>query len=65
MQIENVSKTNGANKIFEGRITAKSGSVKIHLKFVAFSTPQNRHVRESIGFMQRAEQCKRKEISIT
>ena len=64
-QNKNVSQTNGETKNFESHIAAKSGIVKIQWKFVSFLTPQNRHVRESIGFMQRAERCKMEEISLT
>ena len=63
-QNENVSKTSGESNTFEGHIAAKSGIVKIHWKFVSLLTPQNRHVRESICFMQRAERCKIEEIRL-
>ena len=63
-QNENVSKTIGESKNFEGHIARKSGIVKIHLKFVSLLTPQNRHVRESICSMQRAERCKIEEIGL-
>ena len=61
-QNENVSKTIGESKMFEGHIAAKSGIVKIHLEFVAFLTPQNRHVRATIGIVERAERYKIEEI---
>ena len=64
-QNENVSKTNGENKNFEGHITRKSGIVKIRLKFVSFLTSQNRHVRATTGIVQRAERCKIEEIGHT
>ena len=63
-QNENVSKTNGESKNFEGHIARKNGIVKIRWKFVAFLTPQNRHVRATTGIVQRAERCKIEEISL-
>ena len=57
-QHENVPKTIGGSKIFESHITIKHGIVKIHLEFVSFLAPQNRHVRGTTGIMQRAERCK-------
>ena len=63
-QNENVSKTSGESIIFEGHIAAKSGIVKIHLEFVAFLTPQNRHVRATTGIVERAERCKIEEIGL-
>jgi len=61
-QNQNVPKTIGGSKIFKDRIAAKSEIVKIRWKYVAFLTAPNRHVRESICFMQRAERCKIEEI---
>ena len=58
---ENVFKTKAENVIYESHIAAKSEIVKIHLEYVSLSTTQNRHVRESIGFMQRAGRCKMQE----
>ena len=63
-QNKNVSKISDESQNFEGHIAGKSGIVKIQWKFVSFLTPQNRHVRESIGFMQRAERCKIEEIGL-
>ena len=63
-QNENVPKTSGESKNFEDRIRTKSGIVKMHWKYVAFLTTPNRHVRESMGFMQRAERCKIEEIGL-
>ena len=63
-QNENVSKTIGESNNFEGHIAAKRGIVKIHWEFVAFSTPQNRHVRATTGIVQRAERCKIEEIRL-
>ena len=57
-QNENGAKINGESNIFECRITANFEILKIHVEYVGFLTPQNQPVRESIGFMQRAEQCK-------
>ena len=64
LQHENVPKTIGESKDFEGHIEAKHGIVEIHLEFVACLTPRNRHVRETTGFMQRAERCKIEEIRL-
>ena len=61
-QNENVAKTSGESNIFECHINVNYEIVKIQLEYVAFLTPQNRHVRESIGFMQRATRCKIEEI---
>ena len=63
-QNENVSKTIGGSKNFEYRIRAKSEIVKKSLGDVTFLTTPNRHVRESICFMQRAERCKIEEIGL-
>jgi hypothetical protein len=61
---ENVFKTKAENVIYETHIAAKSEIVKIHWGYVSFSTTQNRHVRESISFMQRAGRCKIQEIRL-
>ena len=63
-QHENVSKTIGESKNFEGHIAEKSGIVKMHWEFVAFLTPQNRRVRATTGIVQRAERCKIEEIGL-
>ena len=63
-QNENVPKTIGESNNFEDRIRTTSEIVKIHWKYVAFLTTPNRHVRESMGFMQRAERCKIEEIGL-
>ena len=63
-QNENVSKTIGESKNFEGHIATKRGIVKIRWKFVSFLTPQNRHVRATTGNVQRAERCKIEEIGL-
>ena len=49
---------------FEDRIRTKSEIVKIHWKYVSVMTTPNRHVRESIGIVQRAERCKIEEIGL-
>ena len=58
MQNEKVSETSGRSKNFEGHMIAKSEIVKIHWKYVAFLTTQNRHVRQTIGILQRAQRSK-------
>ena len=63
-QNKNVSETSGESKNFEGHIAAKSGIVKIRLKFASFWTPQNRSVRATTGIVQRAERCKIEEICL-
>ena len=63
-QIENVPKTIGESTILEIDITAKSKIVKIQLKSVVFLVAANQHVRESMGFVQRAERCKIEEIGL-
>ena len=55
----------GRSNIFEGHITGKSKIVKIHWKYVSFLTPQNRHVRQTIGKVMRAQRCKIEEINLT
>ena len=63
MQNENVAKTSGESKNFEGRMLAKSGIVKKNqLKYIAFLTATNRRVRQTIGNVMRAQRCKTKEI---
>ena len=57
-------KTIGESNDFEDRIRTTSEIVKIHWKYVSFLTTPNRNVRESMGFMQRAERCKIKEIGL-
>ena len=52
----------GESTILEIDITAKSKIVKIHWKYVVLLAAANQHVRESIGFVQRAERCKIEEI---
>ena len=63
-QNENMSKTNGESKNFEGHITRKSGIVKIRWNFATFLTLHNRHVRATTGIVQRAERCKIEEIGL-
>ena len=55
---QNVPKTIGESKTFEGGVTAKSGIVKIRLENVAFLAAGNRLVRGSIGFVDPPERCK-------
>ena len=62
MHNENVSKTIGENDNFEGRMAAKNEFVKIHWKYVSFLTTQNRHVRQTIGNVMRAQRSKIEEI---
>ena len=59
-----MSRTSGGNNIFEGRITGKSKIVKIHWKYVSFFAPRNRHVRQTIGNVMRAQRCRIEEISL-
>ena len=63
-QIQNVPKTIGESTILDIDITAKSEFVKIHWKNVVFLDAANRHVRETIGIVQRAERCKIEEIGL-
>ena len=64
MQNEKVPEANGGSKDFEGHMIATSEIVKIHLKYVAFLTTQNRHVRQTIGILQRAQRSKIEEIGL-
>ena len=64
MQNEKVPETNGESKNFEGHMITNSEIVEIHLKYVAFLTTQNRHVRQTIGILQRAQRSKIKEIGL-
>ena len=57
-------RTSGRNNIFEGHITGKSKIDKMHWKYVAFLTPQNRHVRQTIGNVMRAQRSKIEEIGL-
>ena len=62
MQNEKVPESNGRSKNFEGHKIAKNEIVKIHWKYVSFLTCQNRHVRQTIGIVQRAQRSKIEEI---
>ena len=64
MQNQNVSKTNGENNNFEGRMAATSESVQIHWKYVSFLTTPNRHVRQTTGNVMRAQRSKMEEICL-
>ena len=64
MQNEKVSETIGRNNNFEGHKIAKSEIVKIHWKYVSFLTTQNRHVRQTMGIVQRAQRSKIEEICL-
>ena len=64
MQNENVAKTNGESKNFEGRMVAKSKIIKQQLKYIAFSAATNRRVRQTIGNVMRAQRCKSEEIGL-
>ena len=65
MQNENVAKTSGENKNFEGRMIAKSEIVKKkQWKYIAFLTATNRRVRQTIGNVMRAQRCKIEEIGL-
>ena len=62
MQNGKVPETTGKSKNFEGHMIATSEIVKIHWKYVSFLTCQNRHVRQTIGILQRAQRSKNEEI---
>ena len=64
MQNENVAKTSGESKNFEGHMIAKSEIVKKQWKYVAFLTATNRRVRQTIGNVMRAQRCKIEEIGL-
>ena len=64
MQNEKVPETNGGSKNFEGHKIAKREIVKIRWKYESFLTTQNRHVRQTIGILQRAQRSKIEEISL-
>ena len=64
MQNEKVAKTSGENKNFEGRMVAKSKSIKNQWKYLVFLTATNRRVRQTIGNVMRAERCKTEEIGL-
>ena len=64
MQNEKVPETNGRSKNCEGHMIAKSEIVKIHLEYVSCLTCQNRHVRQTIGIVQRAQRSKIEEICL-
>ena len=62
MQNEKVPATNGRSKNFEGHMISKSKIVKNDWKYVTFLTTQNRHVRQTVGIVQRAQRSKIEEI---
>ena len=64
MQNENVAKTSGESKNFEGRMIAQSEIVQNRWKYVAFLTATKRRVRQTIGNVMRAQRCKNEEISL-
>ena len=64
MQIKKMPRTSGRRNIFKGHITGKSKIVEIRLKYVSFLTTQNRHVRQTIGNVMRAQRCRIEEISL-
>ena len=64
MQNQNVSKTSGENNNFEGRMATTSEIAQIHLKYASFLATPNRHVRQTIGIMQRAQRYKIEEIGL-
>ena len=64
MQNEKVPETIGGSKKFEGHMIAKSEIVEINWKYVAFLTTQNRHVRQTIGILQRAQRSTIQEIGL-
>ena len=49
MQNENVAKTSGESKNFEGRMVTKREMFKKQWKYIAFLTATNRRVRQTIG----------------
>ena len=55
-------KTNGKNMNFEGRMVAKSEIVEIRWKYVSFLVAPNRHVRQTIENIMRAQWSKIEEI---
>ena len=59
-----IASPNGEVKNFEGRMAATSESVKIHWKYVSFLTTPNRHVRQTIGNVMRAQRFKMEEICL-
>ena len=64
MQNQKVAKTRGESKIFEGRMVAKSKSIKNQWKYDLFLTATNRRVRQTIGNVMRAQRLKIEEISL-
>ena len=57
-QTRKVSKTNGENKISEGRMITKIEIVEIHYEFATFLKAPKRHVHETIGIVMPAQRCK-------
>ena len=64
MQNEKVPETSGGSKNIECHMIATSEIVKIQWKYVSFLTAQNRHVRQTIGIVQRAQRSKIEEIGL-
>ena len=64
MQNEKVPEVSGGSKNFEGHKIAKSEIVKIQWNYVSFLTTQIRHVRQTMGIVQRAQRSKIEEIGL-
>ena len=62
MQNEKVPETTGRSNNFEGHMIAQNEIAKIRWKYISFLTTQNRHVRQTIGIVQRAQRSKIEEI---
>jgi len=62
MQNEKVPETSGRSKNCAGHMIVNNEIVKIRWKYVSFLTTQNRHVRQTIGILQRAQRSKIEEI---
>ena len=63
-KLENVANTIGEKKIFEGHRSWKSEIVEIRWKYVSFLKAQIRHVRQTIGIIERAQRSKMEEIGL-
>ena len=62
MQNEKVPETSGRSNNFAGHMIVNNEIVKNNWTYVSFLTTQNRHVRQTIGIVQRTQRPKIEEI---
>ena len=64
MQNEKDAKTSAETNKFKGRMVAKSEIIKTQWKYVILLTTTNRHVRQTIKHVMRAQRVKTEEINL-